>query len=169
MTNIQLIVTYLREDGKYLGGVYSEEVEKGTRTKFTVPDNGGLEHILYATIDSVKKTKEGEYSFLLKLDPPASQRVIDLQWFRKMKDCDVGNIEYEKIKVYTNVVLIVGTRFEKGFNERNSGRKVDIQGTVVSEETKLIPGVKYAFTIKLDNKLSDEDYKFLKSIEAYEC
>ncbi len=162
---IQLAIPYLREDGKYLGGLHNEEFRKGEQAKLTIPDNNNLEHILHATIVESIQTTEGAYSLLLELNPPAPQRVIDMEWFRKMKFFSVGSVEYEQLKVYCDIVLIVGEKFIKGTHEIDTGRKINIIGTVISEETKLIPEAKYAFTIKLDKPLSEEDYKFLKSIE----
>ncbi len=68
---IQFAVQYLSEDGKYLGGVHGEEFEKGAKTSLKIPDNGGLEHILEATVVESTATKEGKYSLLLELNPRA--------------------------------------------------------------------------------------------------
>ncbi len=91
-----------------------------------------------------------------------------MEWFRKLKEFSVGSINYEKLKIYSDIVLLVGEKFVKGVHEKDTGRKIKIIGTVISEETKLIPDYKYSFTIKLDKKLSEEDYKFLKSIDMDE-
>ncbi|MBI4919365.1 hypothetical protein HY837_05505 [archaeon] len=163
----QLNVKYLSDDGKYLGGTYNQEIQTGITIKLSVPDNNGLEHILNATIVSGAKNKDGLYSFLLEIDPPAPQRVIDMQSFRQMADCNVGSVEYDKIKIYTNIVLIIGKKFSIEFDAQDFNKKVKIQGEVISEEMdNLDPGLKYSFTIKLDNPLSKDDYEVLRQLDV---
>ncbi len=163
----QLNVKYLSDDGKYLGGTYVQELKAGLWLKLSVPDNNSLEHILNATIVAGGKTKDGVYSFLLELNPPAPQRVIDMQSFRQMADCNVGSVERGKVKIYTNIVLLIGKKFNIEFDAQDFGKKVRIQGDVISEQMdNLCPGLKYSFTIKLDAPLNNEDYKILQKLDV---
>jgi hypothetical protein len=161
-----LIPKYLSEDGRYLGFLSDEEIKDKTAKKLRFNDNN-LEHIVKGTVVSSAKTKEGLYSYLAELDPPAPQRLRDYYYFIKEHHFAVGEVRKEQLKLYSNSVFRVGMPLAFTFTSESKQINVPLRGTVVLEEKSTkAPQFKYAFWLKLDKELSDEEYTSLKKIDV---
>ncbi len=163
----RLEVKYLSPDGRYIGGVSNNDVKINTKLKFTIPDNNNLEHLVQGVIVGVNKTKEGLYSHLIELDPPAPQRVRDFHTFSKTQDCDVGSVTKKEMQLYTDSVFFIGLPFDITIDNKANGEGVVLTGMVLSEETKkLNPLHKYSFKVKFDKELTDEELQKLKKLDV---
>lgn len=166
MTKIIMTPKYISPDGKYLGFVSNMQVEDKRPQKLAVHDND-LEHIIKGTIVSSQKSKDGLYSHLMELDPPAPQRVIDQYFFVKEHHFAVGEVRKEQLKLYSNSVFKVGMPLSFTFTSQSKKVNVPLKGTVVLEEPSTkSPQFKYAFWLKLDQELNDSDYNSLKKIDV---
>ncbi|MBI5066265.1 hypothetical protein HZA97_08575 [Candidatus Woesearchaeota archaeon] len=162
---LPLTPKYISSDGKYLGVVSEEHFTNDQIAKFRFFDNK-TEHAVSGKVVSSAKTKEGLHSFLVELEPPAPQRVIDMYYFVETHYFEVGEVGKEQLKLYINTVLSVGMPLDFDYSPSSLKTKIPIKGKVVlEEETGHFYGFKYAFWIKLDEELSQKEYETLKTFD----
>ncbi len=162
----ELTPKYISKDGRYMGFVSDKKIENNEAKKFVFHDNN-LEHIVKGTVVSSVETKEGLYSHLAELSPPAPQRLRDFYFFVKEHHFAVGEVGKEQLKLYSNSVFKIGVPIGFTFTAESNNVNVPLKGTVVLEEPSTkTPQFKYAFWLKLDKELTDEEYNSLKKIDV---
>lgn len=162
---LPLTPKYISSDGKYLGVIAEEHFTNDQIAKFRFFDNK-TEHAVSGKVVSSAKTKEGLHSYLVELNPPAPQRVIDMYYFVETHYFEVGEVRKDQLKLYTNTVLGVDMPLDFDFTINSLNAQVPLKGKVVlEEETGNFYGFKYAFWITLDKELSEKDYQILKQAD----
>lgn len=163
--NNYIIPKYLSSNGKYLGCSSRGKIPKGRKIRFSVPDNNSLEHIIEGIVVVCEKTNN-YYAYLIELNPPAPQRVRDMHFFKNEGYSEIGCVDYKHLIIYTDIVFIIGKSFSIKFHCESIDKTIEIKGKIIAEEKEYIPSnAKYAFWVKLNERLSEEDYQALKKID----